>query len=663
MFVSPRKLQSLLLFAIVFAFVFFHVFTIDLEDYWADEIGSYEVAKLPTAGAIWEHLKYFDTHPPLYFLSLHAFLQLADPKNINMRWLSVFWALVAMLGFYLWMQWSFGKAASLLALLLLTVNPFWLAYCQELRMYTMYPGFLWWGAAVLIVAVRSGKKLWFVISALLNSLALWTHYHAAFFIAAEVVALLVFAFRTKQESLRRPLLFFVCCMVLFSLPLVGLIISQSMTRMGNIAWLPTPKWYGLFSSFVTYYFIFSAASVPARGLELLRYAVPLFLIMVVWVLCAQKKQRTSPLHTNSASFNSFPLVLLIATALLPVSLMFVLSFSPVKFFLPGKYDILSLAPFLGLVAILLLKINRQFLRNAFIVCFLFLEGLAVWPLVASREKPNWKRLTAIIDETVRNHDVLVFPPQHWGNAYSFYSLEHHHFTTFQNLLYKGSDKPTAFYHLIYNYSAEEDLFYPWLTVQFMNQLWRHSVLFADAWYTFIRYEDVDVGVLRRWYLQKGVWEREKILKLNPVAFTSAAELATMKGSKHFAPLQIDGNQEVYCWIHSPPVPIRLEGAFSEGEYVLRLKAGVGLLPKSQPYRVAVNVDGREVGRWNLEAEGVIILVAKFNQSRPAKAIEVTVDGDWFRPAEFYPNNPDRRKLLAHFYWIAVTKAELRGTQK
>jgi hypothetical protein len=170
-------------------------------------------------------------------------------------------------------------------------------------------------------------------------------------------------------------------------------------------------------------------------------------------------------------------------------------------------------------------------------------------------------------------------------------------------------------------------------------------------------------LLRRWYLQKGIWEREEILRLAPVAYACAGDMVGFKSSEHFGALQLDSNQEAYCWIHSPPVSIRLEGAFSEGEYVLRLKAGVGFLAKSPPYRVAVNVDGREVGEWNVETEGVLILEAKFNQSRPGKEIEVTVDGDWFRPAEFDPNNPDRRKLLAHFYWIAVLKNVPQRVQK
>ena len=71
----------------------------------------------------------------------------------------------------------------------------------------------------------------------------------------------------------------------------------------------------------------------------------------------------------------------------------------------------------------------------------------------------------------------------------------------------------------------------------------------------------------------------------------------------------------------------------------------------------MNVDGQKVGKWTVERKGVSKLVAQFHQVQATKEIEITVDGDWCRPAEFDPSSPDERKLLIHFYWLAVARNE------
>ncbi len=660
---SAANFRPFLLLVLLCGFLFFHFHTIELEDYWPDEMGSYQVAKLPNASSIWEHLKYTDNHPPLYFLTLRYFIKFAEPKGINLRWLSVFWALVAMGGLYFWMQWAFGKEASFLSFLLLAVNPFWLAYCQELRMYTMYPGFLWWGAGVLILAVRTKGRIWWLISAILNSAALWVHYHAAFFILAEIVALWIFAVRTRQQSLRSQVLFFFCFIIIFSFPLLGIAISQTINSMYNIAWLPSPEWYGLFTCFFEAYFIYIAASI-AGGAEIsLRYAAPLFFILVILALSIKAKKKGLSSDFISWSSSSFAVMLLITTAFLPVCLMFFLSFSPVKFFLPWRYIILGLGPFLGLIALLLSSIRLPFLRYAFIFYLVFIAGFSNWLLVEHKEKPDWKTLAGIIDENVKEQDVLVFPPQHWGNAYLYYSSKKRPSTAFHDLILQQPHGRGVLYHLSYNYSRSDDPFYPWIVNQFMDNTWRHAVLFDDPWYTFTRYEDVDFSLLKRWYLRKGIWEKGEIARLNPVGFKCAGDLAVSKHRAHFAPLELDRNQEVYCWMHSPPVPICLRGEFSEGEYLLRLKAGIGFFPKSPPYTLSMSVEGRGVAKWEFDRKGVYDLVAQFHQAQATEKIGMSFDGDWCCPAEFDPNSPDKRKLLIHFYWLAVTKNKPQRAQK
>jgi uncharacterized membrane protein len=649
-----HNVRLLLLLLIWCGFLLFHSRTIGIEDYWLDEIISYNVAKLPTPAAIWEQLR-TEFHAPLYYWNLHYFQEFAEPRSIHLRWLSVFWALVAMAGFYFWMRWSFGSATALVSGLLLAVSPFWLSYCRELRMYTMYPAFLWWGAGTLILATATKKRFWWLVSGVLNSLALWTHFHAAFFVAAEMAALITILLRTKEKSLRSGILIFSATIVLLSSPLLALIINIVLVLMPNTRWIPTPKWYGLYTCFFEDYIVYGANLFSDAARKTLRYSILLYLGLVALTSLLKPKDRKTQPHGKPAANNIFPLLLLISTAIIPVSLMFLLSFSPVKFFLPGRYTILSLAPFLGILALILWRIKAATLRYAFIFYLLSLNVLSTALSLGHREKPDWKTLASVIDRSVQQGDVLVATPLHWANAYFYYSSRKHPVAEFEDLVLQSSHQPTTLYHLMFNYAGNDNPFFPWITVQFMNQKWERTVLFTDRWYTLTRYDNVNFTLLRQWYLKRGIWGREEILSQNPVAFTGAEEIAQVKESAHFGALQIDQNGEVYCWLHSPPVPIVLRGGLPPGDYVMKLRAGIGLFPKPPPYTVVIEVNGRELAIERVKRKGVVELAAQFHQSDRSETTHIVLRGDWCRPADFDPTSSDNRKLLMQFYWLAILR--------
>lgn len=116
-------------------------------------------------------------------------------------------------------------------------------------------------------------------------------------------------------------------------------------------------------------------------------------------------------------------------------------------------------------------------------------------------------------------------------------------------------------------------------------------------------------------------------------------------------------------MHSPPVPICLKGKFSEGDYSIGLKAGIGFPAKSPPYTLSMSVAGREIAKWEFNREAVYNAVAQFHQSQATEKIEIVFNGDWFCPAEFDPNSSDKRKLLIHFYWLAVTENKPQRVQE
>lgn len=638
---------------------FLHIKTIELEDYWADEIFTYEVAKLPSASAIWERLK-TDTLGPLYFWYLHYFLKFAEARNLNFRWLSVFWAIVGITGCFFWLLWSFGKPSAILTALFLAFSPFWFTYAQEVRMYTMYPALLWWGAAVLILALRTNRFIWWLLSSVLNALAIWTHFHAVFFVIAELFALLIIAQKLQLKSPFKILSRVSCGIVFLSIPLLGLIINQILNSMGNIKWLSSPKWYALYTCFTEDYLSFVPQRFPPQVQPLLTYIIPLLLVGVFLLpnIIRSWKKRFIKINESVSPVIPSLRILLILTAILPVTLMFLLSFSPIKFFSLKRYTILGLAPFLGLLSVMLFQLRFALIRYALILLIIGTETTAISILITTREKPDWKRLTEIIDRNVAREDILIVTPPYWGNAYFYYSRHDHQFTEFGEFI-QSQHQPARLFHLIYNLTQTDpqNPFFPWIAVQFMNHNTKHSVLFTDQWYTLIKYEDINYEQLRKWYLKGRLWQREMILQLNPVVFKPVEELAQQKNFAHFAPLQLDERQEVFCWLHNPPVPITITGNFLPGEYIIILKVRIGEFPPPLPYNLLLYVDEQLVEKWSCAKPDFYYLQASYFNPVTKNKINITLDGDWHRPSEINSASQDNRRLMLHFYWLAILKKE------
>ncbi len=191
----------------------------------------------------------------------------------------------------------------------------------------------------------------------------------------------------------------------------------------------------------------------------------------------------------------------------------------------------------------------------------------------------------------------------------------------------------------------------------MNRTSKNSILFSDQWYTLIKYEDINYEQLRKWYVKGRLWQREMILQLNPVVFTPVEELAQQKNFTHFAPLQLDEGLEVFCWLHNPPVPIDIAGNFLPAEYIIIFKVRVSEFPNPLPYNLLLYVDEQLVGKWSCAKPDFYYLQVLYSNPVTKNKIKITLDGDWRRPSEMNSASQDNRRLMLHFYWLAILKKE------
>ena len=152
------------------------------------------------------HLLTESTHPPLYFVLNHWWLQLTGEHNglVSLWWSRCFsslWGVVAIAGmFALGYLWFRSLVAAHIASLLMAVSPFGVYLAQEARHYTLAILFVIASLAYLAIAVKSIKHSRISIAHLttwiiVNVLGVATHYFFALTLVAETLVLSSFWYR------------------------------------------------------------------------------------------------------------------------------------------------------------------------------------------------------------------------------------------------------------------------------------------------------------------------------------------------------------------------------------------------------------------------------------------------------------------------------------
>lgn len=156
---------------------------------WADEGYSVYFATEPVSRLLW--LTAHDIHPPLYYLLLHSWLQVwTTPAPLLLRLCSVLLAIPtlvvgATLAHCLFQR----RRPQVIFLLLLLLNPLYLYYSQEIRMYglaltlSLASTLCCWQWASQVKAGRRGWG-WLAAYGIVATLALYTLYYLAFLLVA-----------------------------------------------------------------------------------------------------------------------------------------------------------------------------------------------------------------------------------------------------------------------------------------------------------------------------------------------------------------------------------------------------------------------------------------------------------------------------------------------
>ena len=174
-----------------------------------------------------------DVHPPLYFLVLHPFVKLGIGEKV-LRFPSLLFGTLTLPLLFLIGRELYGKWQGLTAMLLLCLSPFHLFYSQEARMYSLLLFWICLSSWLLLVALRTGRRRFWVAYSAVAALSLYTHYFTVFLLGAQNLYLFAHGLRA---GFRREYLFHWAgsqfLILLFYAPWIPVLVAQYRTGKGS----------------------------------------------------------------------------------------------------------------------------------------------------------------------------------------------------------------------------------------------------------------------------------------------------------------------------------------------------------------------------------------------------------------------------------------------
>jgi hypothetical protein len=203
---------------------------------WIDEalshgIASHAVADIP--GLLRQ-----DGSPPLYYLLLHGWMELAGDGEAGLRALSVVFAVACVPASYWAGRVAGGERTGLIAAALAALTPFLTIYGQEARMYSLVALLSVVAAGAFVRGFVDGSRAFQAVFAATLATLLYTHAWALFIVPATLLALALLG----RDALRSGAVALGAALLVFA-PWVPVLVGQA--RDTGAPWSQTPSPWSL----------------------------------------------------------------------------------------------------------------------------------------------------------------------------------------------------------------------------------------------------------------------------------------------------------------------------------------------------------------------------------------------------------------------------------
>jgi mannosyltransferase len=158
------------------------IYNLGTESYWVDEIftvveGQQSVKQILMSGRL--------DQPPAYYLPFHVWIQTFGTTEVSTRFFSALIGVSSLALIYLIGERLFGKDVGLIGAFLMAISNFQIAYSQEARFYAFFQFATLLSFLSLIIALKSGKAVHFLLYVMASVVMLFSHTFGIFILIAQ----------------------------------------------------------------------------------------------------------------------------------------------------------------------------------------------------------------------------------------------------------------------------------------------------------------------------------------------------------------------------------------------------------------------------------------------------------------------------------------------
>lgn len=379
---------------------------------WLDETVSVYLASFPPFEILRQGMLLEEPNPPLYHLLLYVWMRVFGSGEAPVRMLSAFLGTLYLPPVYLLGRRLLSPRVSLMATLLAAINPFLVWYSQEARMYALVATLSLCSLYCFVRALDTPRWSWWAAYAGVTVASLYTHFYAVLLLPAELVFLLVYAWR-RRVALRRGALAWALTLLCF---------SPWLWRAWAVS-AATPSWrpsLGLGAMVQACLEAFSMRRVPLTGVALASTLLVVGLVAVVGLLVP--RSGVKPESRQQWGVEAFrPNAFLIIVLLVPLLSAYVLSFRQQIFTV--YYLIVIVAPFLLALASGVDRI-ASWQRPAGLVALLAVVGLLSYGLghnwSLEYRKEEWRAAAHYVAEHSSQGDAILCHLEYTRIPFGYY---------------------------------------------------------------------------------------------------------------------------------------------------------------------------------------------------------------------------------------------------
>lgn len=487
-----KNITKTKLFCILILGLLLRIWHLGKENFWIDEIFTVE----GLSESILTLVKYWFSagHVPIYFISLHYWMQLFGITEFAVRFPSLICDVVSIYIVFILGRKLFDEKSGLLASYLFAVSTINIYYSQCAKPYSMTTLFTLLSFLFLLKVLDKNTMLFWISYIFFTLFALFSSPSALPVIICQIIFIIVSWPRYKKYIRIRKLIFVFSIILFIYLPLLLILVLMSLNdnKLATLAWLQKPSIKQLLDIFNLFGVMINQdikVSNPTRNPNLVLptniFGFFLFLLCLVGIFDLFKSGKIY--NDKKQSISGLFLSLWLS---IPIVLPFVISYFFIPIFGPVRYILYTSAPYYLLVSkgIFLFRKKLQFLLIGSIAIMGFISLQEYYHI---EKRANWSKICGYIQKNIKNDEITAFinskRPRYKsreGGMLSYYSrLPIIRIRTEENKNILRSEPCSEVLRLIkYKWHDEEDLNFKGLWIVTMNSC------------------DSDLAILRKKYI-------------------------------------------------------------------------------------------------------------------------------------------------------------------